>query len=66
MTLFRARRVRGYLAKTTLEHPLAHIVNDLVAHYSDKNLPFEYYSRDRPMSGEARMNWMEPDLKLLP
>ena len=66
ITLFWAKMVRGYLAKATLERPLAHIVNDLVAHYSDKNLPFEYYSRDRLMSGEARMNWMEPDLKLLP
>ena|SRR5258706_14936531 len=66
MTLFWARMVRGYLAKATLERPLAHIVNDLVAQYSDKNLLFEYYSRDRLMSGEARMNWMEPDLKLLP
>ncbi|MDQ3010979.1 MAG: hypothetical protein M3X11_09800 [Acidobacteriota bacterium] len=65
MTLFWAKMVRGYLAKTTLERPLAHIVNDLVVHYSDKNLPFEYYSRDRLMSDEARMNWMEPDLKLL-
>ncbi|MEO6726556.1 MAG: hypothetical protein ABIU20_02955 [Blastocatellia bacterium] len=65
MTLFWARMVRGYLAKATLERPLAHIVNDLVSHYSNKNLPFEYYSRDRLMSGEARMNWMEPDLKLI-
>lgn len=66
MTLFWAKMVRDYLAKATLERPLAHIVNDLAAHYSDKHLPFEYYSRERLMSGEARMNWIEPDLKLLP
>jgi len=66
MTLFWIRMVRSYLAKATLESPIAHLVNGLVACYSDKNLPFEYYSRERLMSWEARMEWTEPDLKLLP
>lgn len=66
ITIFWARMVRSYLAKATLERPLAHIINEMVARYSDKNLPFEYYSRERLMSWEARMNWVDPDLKLLP
>jgi hypothetical protein len=32
---------------------------------SDKNLAFEYYSRERIDSKEARENWLEPDLKEL-
>jgi len=30
---------------------------------SDKNLAFEYYSRERIESKEARETWLEPDLK---
>lgn len=66
MTLFWVRMVHRYLTKATLDRPVTHLVNDLVARYSDKDLPFEYYSRDRLMSWEARLNWIEPDLKLLP
>jgi hypothetical protein len=29
----------------------------------DKNLPFEYYSRERVNSQEAREKWLPPDLK---
>jgi hypothetical protein len=34
-------------------------------HLSDKNLAFEYYSRERIESKEAREIWLEPDLKEL-
>jgi hypothetical protein len=30
---------------------------------NDKNLPFEYYSRERIDSQEAREKWLPPDLK---
>jgi hypothetical protein len=30
---------------------------------NDKNLPFEYYSRERINSKEAKQKWMEPDLR---
>ncbi|HET8888537.1 MAG TPA: hypothetical protein VFQ41_06510 [Candidatus Angelobacter sp.] len=32
---------------------------------SDKNLAFEYYSRERIESKEAREKWIEPDLRPL-
>ena len=32
---------------------------------SDKNLAFEYYSRERIDSQEAKEKWIEPDLKPL-
>lgn len=32
---------------------------------SDKNLAFEYYSRERIESKEARETWLKPDLKEL-
>ncbi len=65
ITLFWIRMVHGYLAKTTLECPIVHLVNEMIARYSNKRLPFEFYSWERLMSCEARTNWLEPDLKHL-
>jgi len=31
----------------------------------EKNFPLDYYSAERLFSDEARVSWMEPDLKLL-
>lgn len=66
ITLFWVKMVRGHLSQSTLDCSIVHLVNDLVIRFSDRNLPFEYYSRERLMSWEARLNWMEPDLKPLP
>ncbi len=66
MTLFWIRMVRHYLSAATLECSLIGLINVMVDRYADKSVPFEYYSRERLMSPEARTNWMEPDLKALP
>lgn len=65
ITLFWVRIVRHYLAATTLEGHLVGLLNDLV-NRCGQDLPFEYYSRERLLSWEARLNWLEPDLKALP
>lgn len=44
---------------------LEHSVSKIQAKLSDKNLAFDYYSRDRIDSKEARESWLEPDLKEL-
>lgn len=40
-------------------------VNKFLADHPDKNLPLEFYSKENLMSVEARMNWVEPDLKAI-
>jgi len=40
-------------------------VREVQEQFSDKNLAFEYYSRERIESREAREKWLEPDLKEL-
>ncbi len=40
-------------------------VREVQEQFSDKNLAFEYYSRERIESKEAREKWLEPDLKEL-
>jgi hypothetical protein len=42
--------------------PLHVLANEVVRRYGDKNMVFDYYSRDRLMSPEARAGWLEPDL----
>jgi len=40
-------------------------VSKIQEQLNDKNLAFEYYSRERIDSREARDKWMEPDVKPL-
>jgi len=40
-------------------------VRSIQEQLNDKNLAFEYYSRERIDSREARDKWMEPDVKPL-
>ncbi len=65
ITLFWVRLVRHYLTTATLEGHLVVLLNEMLRRYG-RQLPFEYYSRDRLLSWEARQHWLEPDLKALP
>jgi hypothetical protein len=40
-------------------------VGEVQEQLSDKNLAFDYYSRERIDSQEARETWLQPDLKEL-
>lgn len=42
---------------------LSESVQAIHAELNDKNLPFEYYSRERINSVEAKQKWLAPDLK---
>ncbi len=66
MTLFWLRIVRKHLSEVSpLDFTLTALANGLVERYSDKSLPFAYYTRELILSCEARANWVEPDLKEL-
>ena len=49
----KARGASGELAEVLLAHPAL----------ADKDLPLQYYSRDRLFGDEARAAWVEPDRK---
>jgi hypothetical protein len=64
MTRFWVRVVGMGIAR----HPTL-AFDDLVAaepHLLDKNLPYRHWSRERMDSAEARRQWMEPDMRLMP
>ena len=66
MTLFWARMVRACLRAEKLDCTLVELVNAMIGRLRDRKLPFEYYSRERLLSWEARREWVEPDVKPLP
>lgn len=65
MTLLYVKVISRFLATASPDCTLLMLVNSLINLYGDKNLPLEYYSRERLMSWEARTRWLEPDLKAL-
>jgi len=65
LTLFWVRTIRRYLADESRNRSMVNLANGLIAKYADRTLPFTYYTRDRLMSSEARIKWVEPDLRSL-
>lgn len=65
ITLFYIRAIRLYLQSAGETRTLAELLDGLLKSCGEKNFPFEYYSRERLFSWEARTNWLEPDLKSL-
>ncbi|MEM6754138.1 MAG: hypothetical protein AAF630_14315 [Cyanobacteria bacterium P01_C01_bin.38] len=65
LTLFWVRMVSHYLSVTQENKSIYQMAIAISNTYTDKYLPFQYYSRDLLMSWEARANWVEPDLKSL-
>jgi hypothetical protein len=52
-----------------IKHHPALAFNELLAaepHLLDKNLPYVHWSRELMGSDEARRQWVEPDLRLMP
>ena len=65
ITLFYIRAIRRYLARAGEARTFAELLDGLLAACGARNFPFEYYSRERLLSWEARTGWLEPDLKPL-
>jgi hypothetical protein len=65
ITLFYIRAIRRYLAGAGAARTFAELLDGLLAACGARNFPFEYYSRERLLSWEARTGWLEPDLKSL-
>jgi len=66
ITLFYIWAVGEYLQNTDSNSSIVELANGLInSLYAEKNFPLEFYSRERLMSWEARIGWLEPDLKML-
>ncbi|WP_315787595.1 hypothetical protein [Fischerella sp. JS2] len=65
LTRFWIHMVRHYLSVNQKQASLLQLTNGLIDSYGNKHLPLQYYSRDLLMSWEARISWVEPDLRHL-
>ena len=66
LTLFWMCYVRSFLEANYNEGcSLNSLANEMIGR-ADKNAPLEHYSRELLFSWEARLAWVEPDLKALP
>ena len=65
ITLFYILIISKHLRESDADNRIVHLMNNLMQRYGERNLPLEYYSKERLMSLEARANWIEPDLKSL-
>jgi hypothetical protein len=65
ITLFYIRVILKFLLAANPDCTFMMLANSLINVCGDKNLPLEYYSRERLMSWEARIGWVEPDIKAL-
>jgi len=66
ITRFWMELVGEFLGRHSPGRTLAESVTVLLENYANKQIMFEYYSRERVMSDAAKKGWLEPDLKALP
>ena len=60
---FWLRVTESFLHDRPRAEPLFSSLNALIHQYARKDVLFEYYSRDRVLSDEARQRWISPDLR---
>ena len=65
ITQFWVKRLRAALNETDASRTSAERVNEAIERAGSSQLVFEYYSRERVFSEEARSGWVEPDIKPL-
>jgi hypothetical protein len=64
ITVFYMWAVRQHLASADANASIVEIANTLIrSQCADRNFPFEYYSRERLLSTEARRRFVEPDIQ---
>jgi hypothetical protein len=65
ITLFWVKLVRKFLDGAEMNRSLLDITNEAIELFGGSQLIFDYYSRERVFSEEAKQAWVEPDLKPL-
>jgi hypothetical protein len=65
ITRFYLRQIAHFVDQADRSRPINELADALVAALGDKGLLFEFYSRQRLDSVEARRRWVEPDLQPL-
>jgi hypothetical protein len=64
-TRFYIWAIHRFIQHADLSRSTAEVIEALVSEVGDQEFPFRYYSRERMLSWEARLGWVEPDLSRL-
>ncbi|HEY2775085.1 MAG TPA: hypothetical protein VGK20_13650 [Candidatus Binatia bacterium] len=62
ITRFYVWRIATFLASADRARGLDELAADLIERFGAKDLPLQYWSRERLMSVPARLGWVEPDV----
>lgn len=65
ITRFYALAIGGFLADADRSRPIDALGDDLLGRCGDRALPLRHWTRERLFSPEARLGWLEPDLRPL-
>jgi hypothetical protein len=65
ITIFWIKRVHSFLAEADTERLASDIANEMIEACGGTKLVYEYYSKERLSTDEARTMWVEPDVKPL-
>ncbi|HEX8890434.1 MAG TPA: hypothetical protein VF779_14870 [Pyrinomonadaceae bacterium] len=65
ITIFWIKRVHSFLAGADTERLASDIANEMIEACGGTKLVYEYYSKERLSTDEARTMWVEPDVKAL-
>lgn len=65
ITLFWIKLVQSFLERTDASRRVADLANEMNDLYGNSQFIYNYYSKERLSSDEARRGWIEPDVKPL-
>lgn len=65
ITLFWVKLVHSFLKQTNVARNVKEIANEMIESLGSSQLIYDYYSKERLSSEEARKAWIEPDVKPL-
>ena len=65
ITVFWLRLVAAFAARAEVGPSLAEVANRLIVECDNKELIYDYYSRESIESAKAKAEWVEPDLRKL-
>jgi hypothetical protein len=66
ITLFYVRIIRHFLSARLPSEEFNTLADALLEQWGDPKLPLRYWTKERLMSWESRLAWVEPDLQSLP
>ena len=61
LTVFWLSVVNDYLKRNKTKYLFTDLANNLVEHFSDRDLPLKYYTSQQLFSPIAKVKWLTPD-----